>query len=83
MNCPWTSSNQLVKKVAIGSGLFILSVFVLSVVIKLIAIILDLLSMTPILNTLIVIAATVIILLLFCQCYFKSKASSCHEEVKK
>ena len=80
MNCPWKTTNKCANKCLMGAGLFILATLVLSLVIKIIARILDLFSYTPYLNTAIVIIAMIIALLAFCKCCSKSQAVCCDDK---
>ena len=79
MNCPWKNKNKCANKCLMGAGLFILVTLVLSLVIKIISRILDLISYTPYLNTTIVIIAMAITLFAFCKCCSKSQAVCCDD----
>ncbi len=65
MDCPWKDKSCM-KKYLCKLGLFFISVLIVSILIKIIGLILSIISHTPSLNTIIVIAYTVIVLSFFC-----------------
>ncbi len=67
------------KNCILHLGLFALSSLVISILIKLIAGVLNLLSGDPILNTVIVIAAMILALVLYCKCCLQRQSLACND----
>jgi hypothetical protein len=72
MNCPWKEGGDA-KKCIYTVLTFVVSIFCLSIVIKLIACFLDLFSRYHTVNAFIVIAAVVIVLVGYSKCCPKSQ----------
>jgi len=82
MKCPWKDKNGCVNKCLMMILVFALSVLGLSILIKLISCLLDLFSYAYHLNTVIVIASVIIVLVTYSKYCAKSKIGCCDSKEK-